>query len=143
MKRRPPPILSALLLSLGLCGTAEAHAHGVELAFAFSMPLLIVGWCFHSILKQRYLKEIYLKAIEKGIAVPPMPEQGDVRRTALVLIALGLGFAIAASVTLSVVTRGPHPLQVGIWGIIPILMGLALLYHKFLKDKEKETSQID
>jgi len=143
MKRDTPPILLALLLGLGLCGTAEAATSGGDMALGLGVPILIIASCIYSILKQRYLKEIYLKAIEKGIAVPPMPEQGDTRRTALVLIALGLGFAIAVSVTFSMVTRGPHPLQVGIWGIVPILMGLALLYHKHLKDNEKETHKIE
>ncbi len=116
----------------------------MEDEIAVLIPLLIpiaiiVGIFLYLILKHRYRKEIFIAAIEKGASVPDMTETPrDLRKPALVLIALGLGFTIATYVTLSYVSDSdvPAPLQVSIWGIVPILIGLALLKYKQLADKD-------
>ena len=120
----------------------------MEGVIALLIPLLIpiaffVGLFSYLILKQRYRKEIYLAAIERGASVPDLAEaSSDLRKPALVLIALGLGFSIATHVTLSYVNApfapiAPNPWQTSIWGLVPILIGLALLTYKHLADKDR------
>jgi hypothetical protein len=51
---------------------------------------------------------------------------------ALILIALGIAFAIAMGTTLGLIpdSDAPHPLAVAIWGLVPVLLGAALwIYH--------------
>ncbi|MBI2503429.1 MAG: hypothetical protein HYW07_09405 [Candidatus Latescibacteria bacterium] len=78
-------------------------------------------------------------ALEKGQALPETPK-GDVRKSAIVLIALGLGYSIAIYTTLSFVTDGdaPEPLAVSIWGIVPMLIGAALWLYWRMTEKERK-----
>ena len=119
----------------------------MEDEIAVLIPLLIpiaiiVGIFLYLILKRHYRKEVYLAAIEKGASVSDLAEAPvDLRKPALVLIALGLGFSIATHVTLSYVSDSdaPTPLQVSIWGIVPILIGLALLKYRQLAERDKNS----
>ena len=92
------------------------------------------------ILRQYYQKKVDMAAIEKGIFRPPEKSPKDLRKPALVLVALGLGYFIAMQVTFGYMTykHAPVPLQVSIWGIVPILIGVALWMHCRLKAKEQE-----
>ena len=107
----------------------------------YVLMVAIVGIAIYFTLKQRFQREVHLAAIEKGMGVPKFP-QPDLRKPALVLIALGLGFSIAAFVAFSFATghRAPHPLQVSIWGIIPVFIGAALLIFKQMAAKDQEDS---
>lgn len=84
-------------------------------------------------------QKVQLAAIERGLLNLPAPVQSDQRKTAWVLIALGVGFAIAIHVTLSLVpdTELETPLVVSIWGIVPILVGAALwgYHHQVTKEQ--------
>jgi hypothetical protein len=95
---------------------------------------LIAGLFAWLILRRHYLTQqrIQLAAIERGLLSLPTPVKSDLRKTAWVLIALGLGFAIAIHVSLSF---APHfeaetPFAISVWGIVPILVGVAQwAYH--------------
>ena len=116
----------------------------IAVLIPLAIPLaIVVGLFSYLILKQRYRKEVYIAAIEKGASVPDLAEAPlDLRKPALLLIALGLGFSIATHVTLSYVSdsSAPSPLQVSIWGLVPILIGLALLAYKRLADKDRDSA---
>ena len=104
------------------------------------MSLLVLAPTVYLTLKQYYRKQIHLAAIERGHDLPddPPARQPDLRRPALILMALGLGFSIATFVTISLASHhsGPHPAAVSIWGIVPILLGAALwLYQARISDK--------
>ena len=83
------------------------------------------------ILKHYYQKQIYVAAIEKGMPIPEKHE-GDPRKPALILIALGLGFAVVALVA-------DHGLNTAIWAIVPMLVGVALwtYYRLMVRDREE------
>ncbi len=105
--------------------------------------LLVVGLTLYHILKQRYQRDIYLSAIEKGMPVPELPKRGpvDLRKPGLILIAIGVGFFIAMLVTLSLVDNAKaSPLAVAIWGIVPVLIGLALLKVRKLAERDRPES---
>ena len=134
-----------LALVLGTAGYAEAAKTEGVLAiiiFGSPFPLLGIGLVIYHTLKRRYEKEIYTAAIDKGMPVPdmPKPKPSDPRKAALVLIALGIGYFIATVVTVSFITKpdAPSPLQVGIWGIIPVLIGMALWYYDRMIRKETQ-----
>ena len=87
------------------------------------------------ILRRHYRTQqaIQTAAIARGLTTVPPVAPSDPRQLAWVLIALGLGFAIATHVSISL---APHhamdsPLAVSIWGVVPILVGAALwAYHR-------------
>jgi len=72
-------------------------------------------------------------AIEKGMPVPPLPEEPPRSRIplawGLIFTGLGVGTFIALWVAVGI--------RVGVWGIIPFLIGIALLiFTKILTDQE-------
>ena len=102
--------------------------------------VFMVSVALYLILRLRYKRDIYLAALEKGLPAPEQP-QTDMRKPALLLIALGLGFSIASYVAVSYATRvQAHPAQVCIWGIVPIFIVVALLIYRRLAAKDQEQS---
>lgn len=104
---------------------------------------LIAGLFAWLILRGHYRtqEKIQLAAIERGLLNLPTPAApADMRKTAWVLIALGLGFAVAIHVSLSQVpdTELETPLAVSIWGIVPILVGGALWLYHLRVNREKD-----
>jgi hypothetical protein len=93
----------------------------------------IAGLFTWLVLRRRYRTQqvIQVAAIERGLATVPPVAASDSRKTAWVLMALGVGFSIATYVSVSAV---PHhgldaPLAVSVWGIVPVLVGVALWAH--------------
>jgi hypothetical protein len=78
--------------------------------------------------RYRTQEKLQLAAINHGLSALPASEPRDRRITAAVLIALGIGFAVASYVSLSLSPAADivSPLAVSIWAIIPILVGAAL-----------------
>jgi hypothetical protein len=102
--------------------------------------LAAIGVVVYLVLKQRYQRDIYLAAIEKGMAVPELPKKQpvDLRKPALILIALGLGFFVAMLVTIGLVENAKVPaLAVAVWGLVPVLIGLALLKVRKLTERDR------
>ncbi len=140
-------LLPALILLAVLTGQAEARGPTEGLVaiviFGSPLPLLVIGMTTYLILKRRYQKEVYTAAIAAGLPVPQMeePTRSDLRRPAIVLIALGIGFFIAMTVTLSFVTKShaPAPLQVSIWGIVPLLIGVSMWLYEKMASREAES----
>ncbi|NKB65888.1 MAG: hypothetical protein GKR89_02390 [Candidatus Latescibacteria bacterium] len=93
------------------------------------------------IFKEFSRRKVELAAIEKGLAVPAK-QKTDARKPALVLIALGVGFSVCMFTTLSSIERSsydPSPLAISVWGLVPVLVGLALWqYHKIQQREEAE-----
>ena len=99
------------------------------------ITVVILGLIVYFTLKQRFQKEVHLAALEKGDPVE-FP-QADLRKPALVLIALGLGYSISSYVAFSLASDPDfHPLQFSIWGIIPILIGAFLWIYRNMQEKE-------
>ncbi len=103
------------------------------------LPIIAAGIILYPILKQYNRRKVFIAAIEKGASLVDIPQEaeGDLRKPSLVLIAIGLGFSIATFVTLSYidVSEAP-PLMVSIWGIVPILVGIALMIYRRLADSD-------
>ena len=103
------------------------------------LPIIAAGIILYHILKQYNRRKVFIAAIEKGASLVDIPQEaeGDLRKPSLVLIAIGLGFSIATFVTLSYgdVSEAP-PLMVSIWGVVPILVGIALMIYRRLSDSD-------
>ena len=91
------------------------------------------------ILRSCFRYRLHLTAVEKGQPLTETPRnRGDARKSALVLIALGLGYMISMFTALSYV--GDHdapPLAISIWGIVPILIGAAMWLYWQMTEKER------
>ena len=106
------------------------------------VPILaILGVFVYLILKTYFRYKLRMSALEKGLPLPEDPKnhQGDLRKSALVLIALGLGYAIAIHTTLSYVSDAdtPAPIAISIWGVVPILIGAGLWIYWRMVNKEQ------
>ena len=102
------------------------------------VPITLFGGLFlFLILGAYYRHKVYLAAIEKGQSLPARPKM-DLRKTALVLIALGAGFSIATHVTITLADHHTSPLVGSIWGIVPILIGAALWVYWRMVEKEQK-----
>jgi hypothetical protein len=145
--------LIPLLVLVAFCtGQAEAGSdtEGVYaiVFFGSPLPLLVIGLTIYRIFKRRYQKEIYVAAIAQGLPVPEMeePTRSDLRKPGIVLIALGIGYFIAMFITISFVENvghAPAPLQVSIWGIVPLLIGLSMFYYeRMVKREAEETAEV-
>ena len=102
--------------------------------------LAAVGLAVDFILRQRYQRDVHLAAIEKGMAVPELPKKRplDLRKPALILLALGVGYTIAMFVTVSLTDNARvSAMAVAIWGIVPVLIGLALLKYRKLAERDR------
>ncbi len=93
------------------------------------------------ILTAYYRYKLRMSALEKGLALPQSPKS-DVRKSAIVLIALGLGYSISMYTTLSMVDDHDAPaLAVSIWGIVPILIGAGLWFYRQMTEKERKLEE--
>ena len=103
------------------------------------IPITIFGGLFLFLIARVYFRyRLHTTALEKGQALPEIPK-GDARKSALVLIALGLGFMIAMHTTLSFVHDGdtPEPIAISIWGIVPMLIGSGQWLYWRMTEKER------
>ena len=140
-------LVPVLILVACFAGQAEARGDTQDLfaivIFGSPFPLLVIGMTIYRVLKRRYQKEIYVAAIAQGLPAPEMeePARSDLRKPGIVLIALGIGYFIAMFVTISLVKdvgHAPAPLQVSIWGIVPLLIGISMFYYERMVKKEAE-----
>ena len=102
-------------------------------------PVLLFGLLFLFLGIRSYFRyKLHASALEKGLALPESPK-GDLRKKALVLIALGLGYSIAVHTTLSFETDADAvaPLAASIWGIVPILIGAGQWLYWRMTEKER------
>jgi hypothetical protein len=103
-------------------------------------PVLIFGGFFLFLILRGYFRyKLHLAAVEKGQPLPETPRsKGDLRKQAIVLIALGLGYSISMFTTLSYVDDHDAPaLAVSIWGIVPILIGAGLWFYWRMAELER------
>lgn len=104
------------------------------------IPITMFGGLFLFLIARVYFRyKLHTTALEKGQALPETPK-GDLRKSALVLIALGLGYSIAVHTTLSFETDhdAVAPLAASIWGIVPMLIGGAMWRYWRMTEKEKQ-----
>ncbi|MCC7265227.1 MAG: hypothetical protein IT369_22195 [Candidatus Latescibacteria bacterium] len=105
------------------------------------VPAVMFGGLFLFLILRSYFRyKLHASALEKGQALPETPkDKGDLRKPALVLITLGLGFMIAMHTTLSFVHDGdtPEPIAISIWGIVPILIGGGQWLYWRMAEKER------
>lgn len=102
------------------------------------VPIIMFSGLFLFLSIRSYFRyKLRASALEKGQALPETPK-GDLRKSALVLIALGLGYSIAVHITLSYTPGGPEPFMASIWGIVPIFIGAALWLYWRMTEKEKQ-----
>ena len=106
------------------------------------VPIIIFSGLFLFLIARVYFRyKLHATALEKGLALPETPkDKGDLRKPALVLIALGLGYSIAVYTTLSF-GHDAHtvaPLAASIWGIVPMLIGAAMWLYWRMTDKERK-----
>ncbi len=107
------------------------------------IPITIFGGLFLFLFARVYYRyKLHATALEKGQALPETPK-GDVRKSALVLIALGLGYSIAVHTTLSFETDHDAiaPLAASIWGIVPILIGVGQWLYWRMTEKERKLEE--
>lgn len=95
------------------------------------------------ILRTYFRYKLHTSALEKGLALPEIPkDKGDLRKPAIVLIALGLGYSISMYITLSNVNDPDAPaMAVSIWGIVPILIGAGLWCYRQMTEKERKLEE--
>jgi hypothetical protein len=90
----------------------------------------LFGWL---IARQHYrtYETLQMAALQRGLAVTPPTPPCDRQLVATVLIAIGVGFAIASFVSTSLEPDSGvgAALAVSIWGLVPLLVGLALRRH--------------
>ena len=101
--------------------------------------LAISGFFVYLVLKTYFRYKLHMSALEKGQPLPESPKnRGDLRKSALVLITLGLGYAIAIHTMLSYIPDAdtPAPIAISIWGIVPILIGAGLWIYWQMVNKE-------
>lgn len=100
--------------------------------------IFIVGVFTVLIHRQIVVNRTRQMAIQAGRPLAE-PRASDPRKMALILIALGAGFAIAIGTTLALVPDhdAPPPLAVAIWGLVPALLGGALWAYRELAAGEK------
>ena len=130
-------MLSFLLLTASdtMAAVPEGQWDEDELAVIMGISVPIVAFTgLFVFLTLRYFFEskVQRAAIEQGKPIP-LRQPTDARKPALILIALGLGYGIAAYLA---VPHGPAALTFSVWGIIPLLIGIALLVFHYLKVKE-------
>lgn len=119
--------------------TSDITAGVVFLGFFAGLFVLLI-------LRQHSRRKVLLAAIDHGVPVPLSSRSaGDARRPALVLMALGLAFFIAMSVTLSLVhgdSDQPPALAVSIWGVVPLLIGAALWhFHRVVMREQAQRKE--
>ena len=117
--------------------TSNAFASGDswdEDELAILVPIVTVAALFTFLTLRHYFESrVQRAAIEQGQPIPIRTKRAvDERKAALILIAAGLGYGIAAYVH---VTDSP---QAYIWGIIPLLIGIGLLVFHYMKAKDKK-----
>ncbi len=90
----------------------------------------LFGWL---VARQHYrtYETIQMAAMQRGMAVTPPTPPCDRELVATVLIAIGVGFAVASFVS---TLLGPDAgfraaVAVSVWGLVPLLVGLALRRH--------------
>lgn len=141
MKTRIAVVALGLLLFAGFCGTAEAAANLEKVAIIVMVGLpfsfLVVGIFVHLMMKERYQKDVYVAAIEKGMPVPEKPDS-DYRKPALVLCAVGAGYGIAVATVFVAANRWDFAVGAGAWGVIPIFLGVALWKYGQLAARDRE-----
>ena len=110
---------------------------GLTFAFLIAVPVLIGSWVYRNAQKRREAELIRL-AIEKGQPVPNVPALPVSRfgtlKAALVWIAVGIGLLLMVIVE-----------EIFRWsglaiGLIPLLIGLALLIGWNMEKKDSETA---
>ncbi len=95
------------------------------------VPVTFIAGLFTWLIARNHYRtqeKLQLAAIEHGLSALPASAPQDRRITAAVLIALGVGFAIASYVCLSLSPAADlvPPMAVSIWAVVPILAGVAL-----------------
>ncbi len=138
MKTIPFILLSILLLTASNALAEAAPDTGWdEGELAIMLPIVAVAGLFVFLTLRYYFEsKVQRAAIEKGHPIP-LRQPTDTRKPALTLIALGLGYTIAAYVAVP----GEDALTASIWGIIPLLIGVGLLVFHYLKAKEDEDGE--
>lgn len=105
------------------------------------VPIVMFGGLFLFLILRSYFRyKLHRTAVEKGQPLPETPKnRGDARKSALLLVALGVGFSIAMQVTLSYAPDAdtPAPIAVSIWGIVPILIGAGQWLYWRMTEKER------
>jgi len=105
------------------------------------VPVLIFGGLFLFLILRSYFRyKLHRTAVEKGQPLPETPRsRGDIRKPALVLIALGLGYSISMFVTLNSINDPDAPaVAVSIWGIVPLLIGAGQWLYWRMTEKERQ-----
>ncbi len=97
-----------------------------------SVPFVALTGLFVFLTLRSYFEsKVQRAAIEQGQPIP-LRQPTDARKPALILIALGLGYGIAAYLAVP----DEVALTASVWGIIPLLIGIGLLVFHYLKVKE-------
>ena len=130
MKSLPFIVLSVLLLT-----ASNAMAGDEAEILAVSIPIVAIAGLFVFLTLRYYFQsKVQRAAIEKGQPVP-LRQPTDARKPGLILIAVGFGYVVAASSGFG----GPLPRHLlfhGVWGFIPLFIGISLLVFHYLKARE-------
>ena len=135
MKSLPFIVLSFLLLTASNAMAAMHKWDEGELAIimGISVPIVALAGLFVFLTLRYYFEsKVQRAAIEKGQPIP-LRQPTDARKPALILIALGLGYGIAAYLA---VPAEETALSASVWGIVPLLIGIGLFVFHYLKVKE-------
>jgi len=137
MKTRVLHLALGVTVILGLSGTAAAATTAEAVVFGLPFTLLVLGLFVYLIMRERYQRDVYRSAIEKGMPVPDKPA-ADYRKPALILLAVGAGYTIAITASAIAAGRWDVAAGAGVWGLIPILIGAALWRYGQLAAKGRE-----
>ena len=109
------------------------------------VPIVMFGGLFLFLILRSYFRfKLHRTAVERGQPLPEAPKsRGDARKSALLLVALGVGFSIAMQVTLSYAPDAdtPAPIAVSIWGIVPMLIGAGQWLYWRMTEKERKLEE--
>jgi len=90
--------------------------------------ILVAGIFVYMVMRERYQRDVYRAALEKGIPPPERPVP-DPRKAALVLMSLGAAYSVAAALTFIAANRWDIALGASVWGVVPLFIGAALYRH--------------
>jgi hypothetical protein len=126
-----------------------SSASFAEMLIALSWVIFPVAMTIAAVMVQRFKTQERLRAIEKGLPLPPVPSRpalnpwefaANFRLAGIICIAVGLGLLVLfTALAETIVTVPPaRPFPKGVIGVsaIPFLVGLGLLIEYRMRRKE-------
>ena len=104
--------------------------------FVFVIIIIIIN-SFEKRKRDQQRAELYLKALEKGIELPPNfmedPNKEKPLQTGIILVSVGIGLSVFMYYAASP--------KMGTLGLIPLLLGIGFIIIHFVSKKENDSNE--